>query len=107
MIKMIGNGIPSSHNSNPRPMFHPSSNPQVVPRHPCTFDQFVGNAIRVPKRTAPSGRRSRCQARRQSYGIDGAPHRARFISFAGLLGDDREATLVHCEVATSPTPQCS
>lgn len=22
MIKMIGSGIPSSHNSNPRPMFH-------------------------------------------------------------------------------------
>jgi hypothetical protein len=87
MIKMIGSGIPSSHNSNPRPMFHLSSTSRRCRGIPAHLTGMLATPSEFPN-APPSGRRRRCHARRQSYEIDRAPHRARFISFASLLRDE-------------------
>jgi hypothetical protein len=94
MIKMIGSGIPSSHNSNPRPMFHLSFTSRRCRGIPARFDPFVGNAIIFP--------RKRLQAADAVAKLADSPMGLTDLRVTcasslsrGLLSDDGEATLVH------------
>jgi hypothetical protein len=80
MIKMIGSGIPSSHKSNPRPIFHLSGRPsamtclRIVCSSWATLSEF-------------SGRR---RARQRSCSLFATP-----LSFHWPLSHDTEAAALH------------
>jgi hypothetical protein len=92
---MFGSGVPSSHNRNPCPMFDLSSMSRRCRGMPAHLTSLLATPSEFPNGPRLEASRRRCQARRQSYGVDRARHRARFISSAGRLDDDREAMLVH------------